>query len=146
MWRIFRICQIIKIINKTRKMRASITNLNKRNCLWVHSTETCMLNPPVVIKIQRRGLEKEITGIEDELGVEKYYALLRLINKVYACESEFLPCVTFLRRNAGFTASALIQNITLSSKSAIRFLSLSEEYINSFSIASWSRLSSSLRK
>ena len=77
-------------------MRASITNLNKRNCLWVHSTETCMPDPPIVRKIQRRGLVKEITGIEEELGVGKYYTLLRLINKDYACESEFLPCVTFL--------------------------------------------------
>ena len=60
-----------------------------------------MPNPPIVRKIQRRGLVKEITGIEEELGVGKYCTPLRLINKDYACESEFLPCVTFLRRNAG---------------------------------------------
>ena len=65
--------------------------------------------------------------MKDELGVGKYYAFLHLIRIDYFCESEFLPWETFLRMNAGLTASASIQNMMESFKSAARFLSLSAE-------------------
>ena len=80
------IYQIIKMINKTNTVRASITNLNKRNCLWVHSTETCIIDPSVARKVQRRGLNRKWTGIEDDWCVGKYCTPLHLINIDYWCK------------------------------------------------------------
>lgn len=69
MRRTLRIPQIIQIISNTSTTRESITNLNKRCCLCIHSIETCIPNPLAVRKIQRRGLESQRTGIGDDLDV-----------------------------------------------------------------------------
>ena len=49
--------------------RESITNRNKRCCLCLHSIARCIPNPPVVRKIQRRGLRSQRTGVGDDLDV-----------------------------------------------------------------------------
>jgi hypothetical protein len=63
--------QIIHIRSRTKTVRASKEILNSCNCLWQHSIETRKLNPPLDRKIQRRALDSEILGIEDELLVGK---------------------------------------------------------------------------
>jgi hypothetical protein len=63
--------QIIHIRSRTRIVRASSETLNSCNCLWQHSIETRKLNPPLDRKIQRRALDIENLGNEDELLVGK---------------------------------------------------------------------------
>ena len=35
----------------------------------MHSTETCITNPPIARKVQRKGLYEEMTGMEIDFGV-----------------------------------------------------------------------------
>ncbi|MBU3602896.1 hypothetical protein [Polynucleobacter sp. AP-Kaivos-20-H2] len=58
--------------------------------------------------------------MKDELIVGKHYTFLRQTYQDYFCESVLRPCVTFLRMYAGLTASSIMQNIRMSSKSATR--------------------------